>query len=721
MGRVREVLRALFGEKAKASQSAGGLLRGVAAYGTAPRRGTRELFFAYRHLPRLRAVSHRIASDIASTPWRLYASAGKRAKGYGRGIIRTKALEDARRSGELREVEAHPFLDLLSTMNPALGGEASMLVTQLYQDLKGEGFWVLERNGARLPIEAWPVPPHWIVETPSTGRPFFRASFLGWQKEFPEADVLWMKSPDPDNPYNRGTGIAESLADELDIDEFAAKHLRNWFFNGGRPSALVGLEGIGEEELERAREQWLARYSGPGKEGQLHFTNAKVTVEDISKTFDEMQIVELRKQEADTIREVFGVPPEVLGVIENSNRATIEASYYLYAMGVLVPRLDFLVGALTPLLREYDERLVLGYVSPVPEDREFRRTIFQASPPGTFDANEWRMLGDMPPAEEVSDDEQKGELFQYHFTFGIITINEARARLGLPPIAGGDKPPDNPLAGGFGGQEMRADPPWTKGVAKQQRTDNVLEALRPERLTDETGPVWQQQVKRWGDKVLGELGLSGSFDMRNPLVRGVLESAAKKVTGVTETTRDALRATLTEGAFAGEGISELRQRVQHVFEVASSSRAETIARTEVVGSSNKANLAAYELSGVVDGKEWLAVRDGNTRPEHRDLDGQRVWLHARFVASSGDSAEHPGGFADPAMSINCRCAVLPVIEDPKAASGLVTRDMDEEAKTLAWKAYDAGIRPWEAEAAEALRRGFAKQEADVLSALEKFF
>lgn len=33
------------------------------------------------------------------------------------------------------------------------------------------------------------------------------------------------------------------------------------------------------------------------------------------------------------------------------------------------------------------------------------------------------------------------QLFQYHLNFGILTINEARARLGLPPIKGGDERP----------------------------------------------------------------------------------------------------------------------------------------------------------------------------------------------------------------------------------------------------------------------------------------
>ena len=58
-----------------------------------------------------------------------------------------------------------------------------------------------------------------------------------------------------------------------------------------------------------------------------------------------------------------------------------------------------------------------------------------------------KKLEETPPAQ----------LFQYHFTFGIITINEARERLGLPPIKDGDKPP-TPMnvPGGFVDPEAMA-------------------------------------------------------------------------------------------------------------------------------------------------------------------------------------------------------------------------------------------------------------------------
>jgi hypothetical protein len=31
-------------------------------------------------------------------------------------------------------------------------------------------------------------------------------------------------------------------------------------------------------------------------------------------------------------------------------------------------------------------------------------------------------------------------LFQYHLQFGVLTVNEVRASLGLPPVAWGDEP-----------------------------------------------------------------------------------------------------------------------------------------------------------------------------------------------------------------------------------------------------------------------------------------
>ena len=56
-------------------------------------------------------------------------------------------------------------------------------------------------------------------------------------------------------------------------------------------------------------------------------------------------------------------------------------------------------------------------------------------------------------------------------------------------------------------------------------------------------------------------------------------------------------------------------------------------------------------------KQWDATLDGNTRPVHRELDGQIRELEEPFEAG-GYKVMQPGGFGDPSQDCNCRCALL---------------------------------------------------------------
>jgi SPP1 gp7 family putative phage head morphogenesis protein len=196
----------------------------------------------------------------------------------------------------------------------------------------------------------------------------------------------------------------------------------------------------------------------------------------------------------------------------------------------------------------------------------------------------------------------------------------------------------------------------------------------------------------------------------NPRVTRHLELfAGDRITGkVNQTTRDALASTLLEGVRAGEGIRELKARVGDVFATASGSRAELIARTEVMRSSNFGTLEAFAQSGVVEKKQWVSTRDDVTRDTHVELDGQVRAIDEDFEVD-GKNAPHPGGFGLPEEDIACRCTVIAVIEDPKDASGL----------DAAWKVFDRKLRPWERQAKRALKRGFGKQKADMIEALEE--
>lgn len=89
-------------------------------------------------------------------------------------------------------------------------------------------------------------------------------------------------------------------------------------------------------------------------------------------------------------------------------------------------------------------------------------------------------------------------------------------------------------------------------------------------------------------------------------------------------------------------------------------RAMTIARTEghriSIQSADHAQHKAKEKGADIV-KQWDATLDGNTRPHHRELDGQIREIDEPFEVG-GTEVMYPGGFNDPAEDCNCRCALL---------------------------------------------------------------
>ena len=173
--------------------------------------------------------------------------------------------------------------------------------------------------------------------------------------------------------------------------------------------------------------------------------------------------------------------------------------------------------------------------------------------------------------------------------------------------------------------------------------------------------------------VLDELGLQAvSADMSS--------RAHEAARAVTSTTSHELTAALQQGVARGETRLELRARLEHVFELAESARAEQIARTQVTGGYNQAGLtyARHLPEGLVGSKVWLARQDEETRPEHRMANGQPQHLDKPFVAG-GVHLDYPGDTRAPLDEwINCRCsqAFLPPGADlgplSKAAAAYAT-------------------------------------------------
>lgn len=390
-----------------------------------PARGTRELIRAYREQPWLRAVTNRIARGVASARWAVYARSEAPAKKAGRlapswqwgtdravrdlGLMsanrksREKRMAALQRDGLLREVVDHPVLELLERPNEWMLGIDALQVTQVWLDIKGEAFWLLAFGDKGQPVGIYPVPPHWVTSVPTSSQPYFTVAIGTSQLRVDPRGVLWLRDIDPENPYGRGTGVAESLGDELETDEFAAKYVKAWFYNNASPSMIVSFEGATLDQLKEAAAKWEAKHRGVHNAHRAHFAAGKMNAVKLDTAFRDQQMVEIRRLSRDTVIQVFGVPPECIGVIENSNRATIDAASYMYATGVEHPRVEKLrlelASRLMPLFSGGDSALLECELS-TPNDQTRRLEVMRAQP-ASFLANEWRTEAGYDPLPEL--------------------------------------------------------------------------------------------------------------------------------------------------------------------------------------------------------------------------------------------------------------------------------------------------------------------------------
>jgi HK97 family phage portal protein len=437
MASVLDKVKSLFSRERERAAPSGsplaafetGLLASSAGRGP-PKRGTRELIQLYNQSPWLRSVTSRIARGVQSTSWCVYVRSKERApasKSKGRGApawrwgvdravpdsrlaspvrkVRAERRAELLAAGTLREVVDHPMLALLRRPNEFFRGAMALKLTQIWLDIKGESFWLLAFGDDGTPRAAYPLPPHWVTQVPTAAKPTFTVSTgAGVHVEVDPKAMLWLKDADPANPYGRGSGIAESLGDELETDEFAAKYLRAWFFNNALPSVIVSFEGNAtKDQLREARDEWERSHRGVHNAHRAHFAAGKMAAVKLDTSFKDQEIVDLRRMERDTVIQVFGVPPETVGIIENSNRATIDAADYMLIKGVIHPRVDYLRGELeAELLPLYPggEVAVLEAEISEPEDKGHRIEVMKAQQ-GAFTLNEWREEAGADPLPEL--------------------------------------------------------------------------------------------------------------------------------------------------------------------------------------------------------------------------------------------------------------------------------------------------------------------------------
>lgn len=396
------------------------MLEGVRTYGEPPPRGTKEFLELYETSPWIRAATGKVGFMVGQTEWEIHRSDRP-------GVV----VPDA-------QLEIPYKVLRYGNVSPAAAMLTGPQLWQLVQqsvDLVGDAFLLREMNAMGRTVGLWPIPAHWIMELPIPGRPTYRVSWKSWSGYIPEDEIIRITDPRLVDPYSRGTGLVRSLGDEIETDEYAAKHAKTLFYNRAMPDVVIMDPNAEETELDRYEMHWRNRLQGYLRSHLPFFANRKLEFwQPTTPNLENLTLVPLRKFERDVILQTYGIPPEQMGIVENSNRATSEASDFIMEKRVIEPRRIALAAQLQQkLLWSYngDMRLQLRFKSTIPADKEYQRAVMVGAP-WAFGESEWRQQAGYPAAAP-SGDVRMVPMNSYATT----DLTDAEQR----PQAAGPKPP----------------------------------------------------------------------------------------------------------------------------------------------------------------------------------------------------------------------------------------------------------------------------------------
>ena len=159
---------------------------------------------------------------------------------------------------------------------------------------------------------------------------------------------------------------------------------------------------------------------------------------------------------------------------------------------------------------------------------------------------------------------------------------------------------------------------------------------------------------------LGQL-TQEQLDSRNVQL-DIIEKQVIRSELVTINTQDDLIGLLIDMVQENATQNEMQIAMRRKFKGYRSFRVDRITNTVVVGAFEAGTLLSWKEAGITK-KGWLSTQDGRVRETHDAANGQEVDISDVFTVGTA-ALKHPGDPDGPVGEVvNCRCTMIPIIED----------------------------------------------------------
>jgi HK97 family phage portal protein len=327
------------------------------------------------------------------------------------GTLAGLPIDIVRKRGTLREpVDRVPAW--VDTPNPE--STSFEFVERVVESLLMDGnafILISARDSMGFPAELWTLSPRQIEVRRRNSRVEFvwngDQNLSRFGPNNPTGDVLHIKLNSAGGI--RGMSPLDLARQSLGLTRAAEKFGAKFFGNGQQMSGVIQLPAtsapVSRENIGLIRENWMSEHSGTDKAHRPGVLTGGATWQPTSVTPENAQFLETRKFQVEDIARWYGVPAHMVGLEEkNTSWGTgIEAQSTGFVRFVLKPHIDRLEDAFS-----------------------------QLTPRGEFVKLNLASLLRADTATET-------EVLVKQALNGLRSRNEAREKLDLPPIPGGDR------------------------------------------------------------------------------------------------------------------------------------------------------------------------------------------------------------------------------------------------------------------------------------------
>lgn len=253
----------------------------------------------------------------------------------------------------------HPVSLLLNNPNPAFSPQDFFELLSAWQQLSGEAY-AKQVKVDNITKELWPVSPDRIApiesEDPTKLIGGYEIQDKNGKKttspEFTPENVISFRFLDPANPI-KGIGPLQVAAKAVDIDiqqlEWNMQAMSN---RGILDGVFTFAERLDADVYTTIKAKIKELFQGKNNARDIGVIGSNAKYQRLSLTPAEMDFITSRKFNREEIFIIFGVPPQLAGVMESSTFNNFNTARVIFWETTLIPILNDLANTLNRALKE---------------------------------------------------------------------------------------------------------------------------------------------------------------------------------------------------------------------------------------------------------------------------------------------------------------------------------------------------------------------------------